>query len=125
MVSIVSYFISMVNVKANFRSRYVNKLLCPLCEGSVDDQQHVLECGELLKKLKTEEVAVGQSVYSDIFAGVCKQKAIINLFERLLEIRSSLVDENLEKINDPSISVQMLRNSDNLQDCTVHYSFGK
>ena len=57
---------------------------------------------------------------------MCSNKReITNLFKRLLTIRKTLVDENLEKITDPSISVQMLRNSDNLQDCTVNYSFGK
>ena len=47
----------MVNVKANFSSKYGNNLICPLCEGSVDDQQHVLECVELLSNPKTEELS--------------------------------------------------------------------
>ena len=115
----------MINVKANFSSKYRLGLLCPVCESAVDEQQHILECDDLISQLKSDEIAVEKSEYKDLFENEQKQKRITNLFERLLKIRNSLVDENLVKKTNPSITAQMLKNSDNLHKCIVHYTLGK
>ena len=94
---------------------------CPVCENAIDDQQHILKCDELLSQLKSDEIVAEKSEYKDLFENVQKQKAITNLFERLLKIRNSLVDENLMKKPNPSITAQMLKISDNLHKCTVHF----
>ena len=115
----------MINVKANFSSKYRLSLLCPVCESAVDEQQHILECDDMISQLKSDEIAVEKSEYKDLFENEQKQKRITNLFERLLKIRNSLVDENLVKKTNPSITAQMLKNSDNLHKCIVHYTLGK
>ena len=80
-----------VNVKCNFRTRYQNNLLCPLCEKEDDDQPHLLSCVELLNGFKDEDIVKVKSVYQDIFEDDQKQKQITHLISRLLHIRNQLV----------------------------------
>ena len=115
----------MVNTKANFPSKYQNNLNCPLCDRSRDDQPHILECQVLKDKLKTEEVTIERNVYNDLFEDTLKQKEITVLFSRLLDIRETLVDEDLVKMTNPSSSAEMLKSNDDLQRCIVQCSFGK
>ena len=115
----------MVNVKANFPSKYQNDLNCPLCETNVDDQSHILDCTELTNRLNTSEISLRKNVYEDIFSDVQKQKEVTALYERLLEIRKSLVDENLVKSTSPSTSAEVLECDDSLLDCIFHDTFGK
>ena len=68
-----------VNVKCNFRTRYQNNLLCPLCEKEDDDQPHLLNCVELLNMFKDEDIIKVKSVYQDIFEDDQKQKQITHL----------------------------------------------
>ena len=63
----------MVNVQANFPSKYQNNLNCPLCE--THDQLN-MECKELTTRLKTGEISMTKIVYGDIFSDVQKQKEI-------------------------------------------------
>ena len=114
-----------VNVKCNFRTRFQNNLLCPLCEQEDDDQPHLLNCVELLNRFKDEDLVQVKSVYQDIFEDHLKQKQITHLMSRLIHIRNQLVDKNLCRIADPSMSDGMLENSVNLLDSIVHYSSGK
>ena len=114
-----------VNVKCNFRSRYQNNLLCPLCEQKDDDQPHLLECVELIQKLKADDLVKENSEYVDIFGDHFKQKQITHLLSRLINIRNKLLDKNLRRITDPSMSADVLENSVYLLDSIVHYSSGK
>ena len=39
--------------KANFKNKYLHSnLLCPLCQGEIEDQQHLVKCKKLLKYSK-------------------------------------------------------------------------
>ena len=114
-----------VNVKCNFRNKYLNNLLCPLCQKEDDDQNHLLECEELKKRFKTEDINAKKNVYQDIFADHHKQKEITHLLSSLINVRNKLLDKNLFKIRDPSMSGDVLEDSVDLLDCIVHYSSGK
>ena len=114
-----------LNVKANFRSKYPNNILCPLCQNETDDQQHILDCSVLKRKFETRETVTNQCEYEDIFADHKKQKEITHLFSKLIKIRNKLVDENLCLVSAPSTSAEVLEDNDNLPISIVHYSLGK
>ena len=114
-----------INVKANFSSKYQNNMLCPLCLVDLDDQQHVLKCGILSSKFKSKETLKRSPKYEDIFADHGKQKQITHLFKELLQIRTSLVGENLYPESAPSNSTRLLEDSDNLHKSIVHCPLGK
>ena len=114
-----------VNVKKNFSSKYENDMSCPLCDSTLDDQPHLLCCTVLNNRVKSTETANHKVVYEDIFADHLKQKEATHLFSKLIKIQDSLVDKNLCKVTAPSISAEMLEDSDDLHDGTVHYPSGK
>ena len=117
-----------VNVKCNFSSKYKDNLSCPVClvESESDDQQHILNCTILNKKLRTKITANNRVAYSDIFGDVLKQKEVTYLYMQLLTIREELLDKNLCWRTAPSNSdtFELLEISDNLQPCTVRWSSG-
>ena len=110
-----------VNVKCNFRNKFINDLQCPLCKTNEDDQPHLLKCPELMKRFKSQEISDLNCEYDDIFSDHQKQKSVTHLIMELLKLREKMVDKNLKLASDPSTSVQVLVNSDNLQDRIVHY----
>jgi hypothetical protein len=114
-----------INVKNNFSSKYRNDMSCPLCFYVRDDQQHLLDCLVLKKKLKSREAANNKVVYEDIFEDYLKQKEVNHLFANLMKIRDSLVDKNLRWILAPSTSAEMLEDDDNLHASIVHNPSGK
>ena len=113
-----------VNVKVNYKQKYLENLLCSLCKKESDDQEHIINCEVLKKLIKSREVVIENCIYDDIFADHQKQKRITHLFYKFLEIRNNLLDENLS-IRDPSTLAEVLRRNDNLHNCIVRYSFGK
>ena len=114
-----------INVKANLSSKYQKNVLGPLCLVDLDDQQHVLKCGILSSKFKSKETLKGSTKYEDIFADHEKQKQITHLFKELLQIRTSLVGENLCPESAPSNSTGLLEDSDDLHNSIVHCPLGK
>ena len=70
------------------------------------------------------EVSMKNFSYEDIFADCNKQKLVTHKFLEMFKIRNQLVDNNLSDI-DPSTSSGVLKISDSLLNCIVHYSFGK
>ena len=114
-----------INVKANFRSKYQDNLLCPLCLLDIDDQKHILKCDVLNRKFKSKEILNGNTKYEDIFADPGKQKHITHLFNELLKIRNPLVGENLCPESAPSNATGLLEDSDNLHNSIVHCHLGK
>ena len=59
-------------------------------------------------------------VYEDILGDHLKQKIIISLFTKLLDIRKTIEEEN----SDPSNLDGLLKTSYNVHDCIVNYSSG-
>ena len=75
--------------KANFKSQYKNQkeILCNLCNVSeIDSQQHMLECKELKKEIKNDDLVHQKIVYEDIFKDTLKHKNTATLFGQLSEI---------------------------------------
>ena len=114
-----------IECKANFRNKYEEgDVLCPLCKIHIDDQRNMLQCPEILKKLKTNEVAKDAIKYEDIFESDKKQKEITSLFIKVIKIRKNIIEEDLSQAQDPSTCTDVLKTSDPLP-CIDNLSFGK
>ena len=112
-----------IDCKANFKSKYQNSdLSCRVCFKSEENQTHLLECDIINRELKSEDIINEKTEYNDIFKGVQKQKVIVTLFSKLLEIRQTILNE--KQSNNPSILENMLKNRYDLQKCIVSGSFG-
>ena len=74
------------------------------------------------RRLKSEDIINEKTEHNDIFKGVQKQKVIVTLFSKLLEIRQTILNE--KQSNNPSILENMLKNRYHLQKCIVSGSFG-
>ena len=108
-----------IDCKFNFKQKYLNQsILCPLCEKHIDDQKQMLNCEEISKRLQLNEVVDGSVLYEDIFEDVAKQKVITSLFTKIIEIRKTLLNENLST---PAV----LETSNDLQHCIDNMSSGK
>ena len=102
-----------VECKANFKNKYKEgDVSCPLCEIHIDDQKNMLQCPEILKKVKTNEVAIDTIKYEDIFENDKKQKAITSLFMKYISIRKNIMEEDLSQRQDPSTCTDVLKTSD-------------
>ena len=87
--------------KANFSSQFKNPqdILCKFCdENKPDDQQHMLDCTELNKHVKSQELSKNRIEYSDIFQDPVKQKEVTNLFSNILKVKNDK-DNNLHPSN--------------------------
>jgi hypothetical protein len=111
-----------VDCRMNFKQKYRNQdLQCPYSGDHLDSQQEILQCRAIIEKLNTEDIAQSDVEYEDIFRNDQKQKAIVTLFKRALEIRKKLIDENLSQTQDLSTSV-VLETRRDLQICIDNLS---
>ena len=70
----------MVEVKTNFRNKY-SDLSCPVCKLTLDTQQHVIECPDLV--LRSNIVVSNNVKYSHIFSDdIEKQTAVLQIFKQ-------------------------------------------
>ena len=112
-----------IECKSNFKNKYkYDNLLCQLCGEDADTQPHILHCETLNSYLKCEDTIKEKVEYDDIFSDTKKQKVIVRIFSKLLEIRKMLL--NQETTTYPSISEEMLKKHYNLQTRNVNVSFG-
>ena len=80
-------------IKCNMKSFSQNDKMCPLCLKTEDTQEHCMECPKL-KHLQNK--SDNQIQYNHIFSkSEQEQKAVTNLFLRILETRQSLIQEGL------------------------------
>ena len=57
------------NCKVNFKNKYINgDLLCDLCGKENQDQQHLLKCEVLLRKLKSKQMLNNCPEYENIYS---------------------------------------------------------
>ena len=84
-----------LDCKVNFRGLYGQDLECSLCEdGAQDDQAHILRCPRLREMMKSNDAAVHNIKYEDIFdKDVKKQKEVTALIEKLLTIKKKLLNK--------------------------------
>ena len=115
-----------IECKSNFKSRYGNDdLLCDLCEEQEeDDQKHILYCKTLNSFFNSEEVTKYSVKYNDVFGDHHRQKVVVTIFEKLLNIRKTLTEEKLGNKTNPSTPLRMLKNCYNVQPSIVNFSFG-
>ena len=76
----------------------------------------MLKCKAIIENLKTEEMAHSNIEYEDILRNDQKQKAIVTLFKRALEIRKKVEYENLSQNQDLRTS-WVLETCVDLQTC--------
>ena len=81
----------MYSVKANFRSRYENNLLCNLCASSECNQSHLFVCPVL--KAFIPELFVTTTKYEDIFGDLDQMKKAVVLIEKICNIREQLLED--------------------------------
>ena len=84
-------------VKANFKNMYSDNTLYPLCERSIDTQQHIAHC-QVLKNCITEANVID---YTHLTGTLEQQASFIASYEKLLEAR----DELLSEASDPLSSL--------------------
>ena len=113
------------NCKMNFKNRYgKDDLLCNLCFLENQDQQHILRCIVLQRKLRSSQIAQKKIAYEDLYSNdVYKQKAITSLFLELFKIKSVIEDDSSQPA--PSTKDMVLVGDDDLSFDIVHPSSGK
>ena len=84
-------------VKANFKNMYSDNTLCPLCERSIDTQDHIAHC-LVLKNCVREDISID---YTHLTGTLEQQASFIASYEKLLEAR----DEPLSEAADPVTSL--------------------
>ena len=114
---------------------YGNVVPCPLkCKNKDDEeedtQKHMLECRKLRAELLTDDVAIGEVKYDDIFSNTSKQKQAVVLFTRLIEMRTKILkstDNPPGAILDPSMGNRLCCSDTLLTSvyCTKCISIGK
>ena len=73
----------------NFCNMYSDNTLCPICERSIDSQNHIIQCQVLQDIIpRTNEVT-----FSDIEGSLEQQKALIETYEKYLALREELLEE--------------------------------
>ena len=82
--------------KGNTPSIHKDNMSCPLkCDiNSEDVQEHILKCQVILSKLQDTELEDAQNVeYNYIYGDTHKQKAVVTIILRLLELRNNLLEQ--------------------------------
>ena len=113
------------NCKMNFKNSYgKDDLLCNLCYIENQDQQHMLRCNVLQRKLKSSQIAQKKIEYEDLYSNdVYKQKGIASLFLELFKIKT-VIENDCSQLA-PSTTDMVLVGDDNLSFGIVHPSSGK
>ena len=93
------------SIKSNFRHFYQGNTNCPLLctpDGIIpheDTQKHLIMCNKILEKISLKETTIASHTvnYEDIYSdNIYKQKAIISLVSKCLQIRNSEL-ENMKQ----------------------------
>ena len=90
-----------VDVKSNFKNNFRN-LQCSIKNCfEIEDQQHLLRCKPVLKKLDKEQIVkLSKIKYNYIFSNTKHQKKVIESIIPILNIRHSLLKEQEKQKND-------------------------
>ena len=88
------------------------------------DQQHMLRCNVLQRKLKSSQIAQKKIEYEDLYSNdVYKQKGIASLFLELFKIKTVIENDSSQLA--PSTKDMVLVGDDDLSFDIVHPSSGK
>ena len=78
-------------IKSDFSELYKPDLACPVCRQHPDTLQDLLTCPALSAVLQLEDVS-SEISYSDVFSSdVSKQKAVTELYMKLMEARETML----------------------------------
>ena len=69
---------------------YSDNTLCPICERSIDSQNHLIQC-----KVLQDIIPLPNEVhFRDIEGSIDQQKAFIEVYEQYLALREELLEES-------------------------------
>ena len=77
-------------IKENFKQMYSENTLSPVCQRSIDNQQHLIQC-QVLQDIQPLEEDVE---YAQIYGTTEQQYQVVKAFEKYLGIRDELLGEN-------------------------------
>ena len=81
-------------IRSDFPGMYKD-MMCPLGCGEKDTIQNVLTCRVLKQNYRSNEISICEVEFKDIFSqDINKQKQVTEIYEKLLEIRNSLISSN-------------------------------
>ena len=80
-----------------------------------------MNCKVLNSKLASDDVVRDKVDYDDIFRDHHKQKVLVTVYQKMLDIRKKILEDQQ---NDPSTLDMALKNRYNLQQCIVNFSSG-
>ena len=75
------------DIRENFKSKFNNNTICPLCFEHSDDQQGLLTCRIILSESNLKE-EIRKISYSDIFGTLDQQIGAVQVFEKVLKFRN-------------------------------------
>ena len=84
-----------LDVKANFRGQN-SDIMCISCGLFPETQSHLLQCPQLVSRLKYLCDKTSKLNEMDIYGNTEKQKIIVNIYSDLLEVRENLKNGNNE-----------------------------
>ena len=80
-------------IKDNFKNKFADNTLCPICERYVDSQEHAICCPVLLAK----RPQVPNQQYKHIYGNVKQQKEIAQVFIQYLKLRDELLADGTDQ----------------------------
>ena len=97
-------------IRSDFPGIYKD-MMCPLGCGEKDTIQNVLTCRVLKQNYRSNEISICEVEFKDIFSqDINKQKQVTEIYEKLLEIRNSLISSLPVACTGPVQSKQTLQN---------------
>ena len=80
---------SIRGIRDNFQRQYHGDVKCPLCQSSVDNQKHALQCSVLKKHIYIDPAIRYEAIYGTLE----EQIPVAKLFYSLLEVRERILEE--------------------------------
>ena len=94
----------LIDVKANFKTKFKDDLTCRLCKTDEESQPHLFSCVEILSD-KTVKDAMEDHTYNDSFSNNIKiQERMINIWHKILKIRSQNIRSQSQTNNEDRFS---------------------
>ena len=85
---------SIRGIKTNFQHLYSHNTLCPICERSIDTQEHLIQCKVLLDILPlTENIS-----YSDLQGSTQRQVEFVRIYEQYLTLRDEILEDTASEV---------------------------
>ena len=85
---------SIRGIRTNFQHLYSHNTLCPICERSIDTQEHLIQCKVLLDILPlTENIS-----YSDLQGSTQRQVEFVRIYEQYLTLRDEILEDTASEV---------------------------